>query len=172
MIETIGDDPKRSGLRDTPTRVVQSWSHMYGGYKINVDQLFRTFDEEHDQMVILRDIDFTSMCEHHMLPFLGRAHVGYLPQGKRVVGISKLVRVVDAYARRLQVQERLTNQVARAIVRNLKPLGAGCVIEAQHLCMVCRGVQKQNTVMVTSALFGEFRDDPAVRSEFLRLVGK
>jgi GTP cyclohydrolase I len=169
MIEYIGEDPKRDGLLETPKRIVKSWDFLFGGYKTDVAAIFKKFDNDgqYDQMVILKDIEFYSMCEHHALPFLGKVHIAYLP-GDKIVGVSKLARVVEAFARRLQVQERLTEQIASAIEENLQPKGVAVYIEAQHLCMVARGVQKQNSVMVTSALKGCFRNDES-RMEFLLL---
>lgn len=169
MLEYIGEDPKRDGLLDTPKRIVKSWDFLFSGYNVDVASLFTTFenDGQYDQMVILKDIEFYSMCEHHALPFFGKVHIAYLP-GEKIVGVSKLARVVEAYSRRLQVQERLTEQVATALDMYLKPKGVAVYIEAQHLCMVARGVQKQNSVMVTSSLKGHFRQDES-RMEFLLL---
>lgn len=169
LLNYIEDDVDRPGLQDTPARVVRSWKELYGGNKVDIDSLFTVFEEGHDEMVVLESVEFYSTCEHHLLPFFGQAHVGYLPHGK-IVGISKLARLVDAYARRLQVQERLGAQVVDTIMTALGAAGAGVVLEAKHLCMCSRGVSKQNSVMVTSHLRGVFRDDPTVRSEFLSLV--
>ena len=170
ILNYIGEDPFREGLVDTPDRIIKSWGRLFGGYQSDPAKILeRTFEEECDQMVVLRDIEFYSTCEHHMIPFFGRASIGYLPHGK-VVGISKLARLLECFARRLQVQERLTNQVADAITKHLQPLGVGVVIKAQHLCMTARGVEKQNSVMVTSAMQGLFLGDVAVRREFLGLV--
>lgn len=169
VLLALGEDPTRDGLLRTPDRVVKSWTELYRGYTIDIPALFTVFEETHDEMVVLRDIEFYSMCEHHMLPFFGKAHVGYIPSGK-IVGISKLARLVDAYARRLQVQERLGNQVAQALTTHLAPRGCGVVLEAQHLCMVSRGVGKQNSTMVTSSMHGLFRDDGKVKQEFLDMV--
>lgn len=172
MLQFIGEDPAREGLRDTPKRVVKSYSELYSGYKADPKSVLTAFaDGACDEMVVLRDIEFYSTCEHHIQPFFGKAHIGYLPKGK-VIGISKLARILEVYARRLQIQERIGQQVTAALMEGLDPLGAGCVIEAAHLCMRCRGVQKQNSVMVTSSLAGAFRDDPAVKSEFLRMIGR
>jgi GTP cyclohydrolase I len=169
----IGEDPKREGLKDTPRRVVKSWAELYAGYKLKPDQILSTSFEDGacDEMVLLKNIEFNSTCEHHVLPFRGVAHVAYLPDG-RVVGISKLARLVDCFARRLQIQEKMTKQVADSINKSLKPRGVAVVIEAHHQCMSCRGVQKNNTTMVTSSLLGVFRSDPNVRAEFLTLVTK
>lgn len=172
QLEYLGEDPNREGLRDTPTRVVKSWKEIYGGYGMDVGSVFRVFsDVSCDQMVLLRDIEFFSTCEHHMLPFFGRAHVAYLPD-KKVLGVSKLARLVDIFARRLQIQERIGEQVTDALMQHLAPKGAACVIEAQHFCMKSRGVQKQNSVMTTSSLKGAFLDDSRTRDEFLRLIQK
>jgi GTP cyclohydrolase I len=173
MMQYIGEDPTRDGLLDTPKRVLKAWDALYQGYKENPKEILgRTFqnEEHYDEMVILRNIEFYSMCEHHMLPFFGQAHIAYIPNPEgRVVGISKLARLVDCFARRLQIQERLTRQIVDAIEENLQPLGAACFIEAQHLCMKARGVEKQNSVMVTSALTGVFKQKDASRLEFLLL---
>src|SRR5437899_7229691 len=171
MLEQLGEDPKREGLRQTPARVEASLKWLTRGYGMNVDEVIgdALFEETHESMICVRDIEIYSMCEHHMLPFFGRAHVAYLPNG-RIVGLSKIPRVVEVFARRLQVQERLTDQVAEAPCRVLKPLGVGVVIEAYHLCMMMRGVEKQNSKTVTSSLRGAFRDDGKTRDEFLRLV--
>jgi GTP cyclohydrolase I len=171
MLEFIGEEPSRDGLRDTPRRVVKSWGELFKGYSMDVKSVFTVFDESHDEMVVLRNIEFFSTCEHHMLPFFGKAHVGYLPDGK-IVGISKLARLVEVFSRRLQVQERLGWQVSSSIMQELMPKGCGVVLEAQHLCMVARGVNKQNSVMVTSAMQGVFRSDPAIRAEFLSAIGR
>lgn len=172
VLELIGEDPSREGLRETPMRIVKSWAELYGGYSQNADDLFKTFSEGAcDEMVVLRDIEFYSTCEHHMLPFFGRAHIAYVPNGK-VLGVSKLARVLEVYARRLQIQERLGQQVTEAIMRNLHPKGAACVIEAQHFCMVARGVRKQNSVMCTASLRGCFASEHDCRAEFYKLIGK
>ena len=169
MIQYIGDDPARQGLEETPKRVVKSWGTIFGGYKQNPEDILKTqFAADYDEMVVLKDIEFYSTCEHHMLPFFGKAHVAYLPDGK-VVGISKLARLVEIYARRLQIQEKLTTQIAQSIMDILNPIGCGVVMEAKHFCMVCRGVEKQNSNMVTSALKGEFQKDE-VKQEFLKLI--
>jgi GTP cyclohydrolase IA len=171
MLEQLGEDPKREGLRQTPARVEASLKWLTRGYGMNVDEVIgdALFEETHESMICVRDIEIYSMCEHHMLPFFGRAHVAYLPNG-RIVGLSKIPRVVEVFARRLQVQERLTDQVADALCRVLKPLGVGVVIEAYHLCMMMRGVEKQNSKTVTSALRGALLQDAKTRDEFLRLV--
>ena len=171
ILEQIGEDPRREGLRQTPARVEASLKWLTRGYAMSVDDVIgdALFEEKHENMILVRDIEIYSMCEHHMLPFFGKAHVAYLPNG-RIVGLSKIPRVVEVFARRLQVQERLTDQVADALCRVLDPLGVGVVIEAYHLCMMMRGVEKQNSKTLTSALRGTFRSDARTRDEFLRLV--
>ena len=171
QLELIGEDPNREGLVKTPARVAASLQWLTRGYERDARQVIgdAMFDECHSNMVMVRDIELYSMCEHHMLPFYGKAHVAYIPDGK-IVGLSKLPRIVDVFAQRLQVQERLTEQIAEAINDVLEPLGVGVVIEAYHLCMMMRGVQKQNSKTITSALRGVFREDPKTRDEFLRLA--
>jgi len=172
LIEWAGDDPDRQGLQDTPRRVVKAYRELFAGYEANPrDYLARTFDEVagYDELVVLTDIPVVSFCEHHMLPFLGRAHVGYLPSD-RVVGISKLARVVQAFARRLQIQEKLTAEIAEAIQDVLKPKGVGVVIVSEHTCMTMRGVNTPGSRLSTSKLLGDVRDDPRTRQEFLDLV--
>jgi len=174
LIAYAGDDPAREGLLGTPDRVVRSFDEFYSGYAEDpVDVLSRTFEETegYDEMVLLRDIAFVSHCEHHMVPIIGKAHVAYLPD-RRVVGISKLARVVGVFARRLQIQEKMTAQIAGAINDVLKPRGVGVVIEAVHECMTTRGVHTPDTVMTTGTLLGQFRDDPRTRSEFLAMIGR
>jgi GTP cyclohydrolase I len=173
LLRWAGDDPEREGLLDTPTRVAKAYKEWFGGYTMKPEEyLKRTFEEVagYDEMVILRDIEFESHCEHHMAPIIGVAHVGYIPNG-RVVGISKLARVVEAYAKRLQVQEKMTAQIARCIQDVLKPKGVGVVIVAKHECMTTRGVHKTGVSMVTSKLLGSFREDARTRAEFLQCVG-
>ncbi len=167
----LGEDPGREGLVKTPSRVAKAWRDMTSGYAEDPLAILRSalFDVQNQEIVLVRDIDFASMCEHHMLPFQGKAHVAYLPRGQ-VVGLSKLARVVDVYARRLQVQERMTTQVAQALQEGLNPAGVAVVIEATHMCMVMRGVKKPNAVTVTSAMFGAFRDDPPTRAELMKLI--
>ena len=170
LLQYIGEDPKREGLLETPKRVIKSYSEIFGGYKQNVKDFMKAFtDGACDEMVVLREIEFTSCCEHHMLPFTGVAHVGYIPNG-RVIGVSKLARLVDMYAKRLQIQERICQQVTSALDTELQPKGSACVIEAKHMCMTCRGVGKQNSVMVTSSLTGQFMDHAEVRGEFMSLI--
>jgi GTP cyclohydrolase I len=172
LLRWAGEDPDREGLLDTPRRVVKGYLDWFSGYKIDpAEYLARTFEEVagYDEMVVLRDIEFESHCEHHMAPIIGRAHVGYLPTNK-VVGISKLARVVEGYARRFQVQEKLTAQIAQCINNVLKPRGVAVVIDAKHECMTTRGVHKRGVSMVTSQMLGAFRKDPATRTEFLRFI--
>ena len=171
MLEALGEDPSRPGLQRTPERVEKSLRWLTQGYHQTLEGVIgqAVFEEPHESMIMVRDIELYSMCEHHMLPFFGRAHVAYIPNGK-IIGLSKLPRIVDMFARRLQLQERLTDQVADAIMEVLDPRGVGVVIEAAHLCMMMRGVEKQNSRTVTSAVRGIFRDDLKTREEFLRLV--
>jgi GTP cyclohydrolase I len=171
QLALIGEDPDREGLVRTPDRVAKAMHFLTAGYEMTVEQIVGSalFEEEHENMVMVRDIELYSLCEHHMLPFFGKAHVAYIPNG-RIVGLSKLPRVVEMFARRLQVQERLTEQVAKAIDDVLAPRGVGVVIEAFHMCMMMRGVEKQNSRTITSALRGVFRDDGKTRDEFLRLA--
>ena len=157
IIEHLGDNPLREGIIDTPKRVVKSWKTLYGGYNQKPqDVLKTTFNVDYDEMIISKDIEFYSTCEHHMLPFFGKAHIAYIPRAN-VVGLSKLARLLEIYARRMQIQERLTNQIADGMMQVMNPLGCGVVIEAKHFCMVCRGVQKKNSTMITSALRGIFK---------------
>ena len=171
LLTALGEDPTRDGLKETPRRVAKSFDFLTSGYRTDLDDVINKalFDVEYSEMVIVRDIDFYSLCEHHMLPFFGKCHVAYLPS-KKVIGLSKLPRIVDMFARRLQVQERLTEQIAQAIQDVLQPEGVGVVIECEHLCMMMRGVEKQNSRTITSALKGSFKTDPATRDEFLRLA--
>jgi GTP cyclohydrolase I len=171
MLLALGEDPDRPGLLRTPRRVEAAYRWLTRGYRHTLQEIVGhgVFDEPHENMILVRDIELYSMCEHHMLPFFGRAHVAYLPDG-RILGLSKIPRIVDLFARRLQVQERLTDQIADAMMDVLHPLGVGVLIEASHLCMMMRGVEKQSSRTVTSALRGAFRDDPRTRAEFLRLV--
>ncbi len=170
-LELLGEDPNREGLLKTPLRVANSMKFLTEGYSSSAEEVVGkgVFKEEHDNMIMVRDIELYSLCEHHMLPFFGKAHVAYIPNGK-IVGLSKIPRIVDVYARRLQVQERLTEQIADGLCRVVNPSGVGVVIEAFHLCMMMRGVQKQNSKTITSALRGAFREDPKTRDEFLRLA--
>jgi GTP cyclohydrolase IA len=170
-LELIGEDPEREGLVRTPERVARAMKFLTQGYTSSAEEVVGSgiFNEEHDNMIMVRDIELYSMCEHHMLPFFGKAHVAYIPNGK-IVGLSKIPRIVDVFARRLQVQERLTEEIAEGLCNVLHPSGVGVVIEAYHLCMMMRGVQKQNSKTITSALRGVFREDPKTRDEFLRLA--
>jgi len=171
MLAALGEDVERDGLRETPTRVDEALKWLTRGYTASVEEVVAgaVFEERHDSMVVVRDIETYSLCEHHLLPFFGKAHVAYLPKGK-ILGLSKIPRIVDLFARRLQVQERMTDEIADAIMRVLDPLGVGVVIEAYHLCMMMRGVEKQHSKCVTSALRGAFREDHKTRDEFLRLA--
>lgn len=172
LLRWAGDDPAREGLLDTPKRVAKAYGEWFSGYALDPDEyLVRTFEEVggYDEMIVLRDIEYESHCEHHMAPIIGRVHVGYLPAGK-VVGISKLARVVEAYAKRLQVQEKMTAQIAGCIQRALQPLGVGVVVEGSHECMTTRGVHKRGVSMITSSMLGAFRDDARTRAEFLRFI--
>ena len=171
QLELLGEHPERDGLVKTPWRVARSMAFLTQGYQQDARTVIgdAMFEEEHSNMILVRDIELYSMCEHHMLPFFGKAHIAYIPDGK-IVGLSKLARVVDIFARRLQVQERLTVEIAQALTDVLKPRGVGVVIEAAHLCMMMRGVQKQNSTTVTSAVLGTFREDSKTRDEFLRLI--
>jgi GTP cyclohydrolase I len=171
MLTLLGEDPDRDGLVRTPVRVAKSLEFLTAGHRLDLREILNDalFEVEYAEMVIVRGIDFFSLCEHHMLPFHGKAHVAYLPR-KRVVGLSKIPRIVDMYARRLQVQERMTSDIANAIFQAVEPYGVGVVIEAQHLCMMMRGVEKQNSETVTSAMLGTFKDDPKTRTEFLDLI--
>ncbi|MDB4913245.1 MAG: cyclohydrolase [Gemmatimonadetes bacterium] len=171
QLSLLGEDPEREGLLKTPERVAKAMTFFTRGYSMSLGQVVGSalFEEEHENMVMVRDIELYSLCEHHLLPFFGKAHVAYIPN-RRIVGLSKLPRIVDMFARRLQVQERLTEQVAHAIEEVLEPRGVGVVIEAFHMCMMMRGVEKQNSRTITSALRGGFRDDAKTRDEFLRLA--
>jgi len=171
QLELVGENPKREGLERTPARVARSMRFLTQGYNATAEEVVGkgVFKEDHDNMIMVRDIELYSLCEHHMLPFFGKAHVAYIPNGK-IVGLSKIPRIVDVYARRLQVQERLTEEIAEGLCRVLNPSGVGVVIEAYHLCMMMRGVEKQNSKTITSALRGAFREDPKTRDEFLRLA--
>lgn len=170
LIKEIGEDPNREGLIDTPDRVARSYKKLFGGYSQNPADIMTSFDgEDYDEMIICKDIDFYSTCEHHMQPFFGKVHIGYIPN-KKIVGLSKLPRLVEVFARRLQNQERLTMQIAQALTELISPEGVGVVIEGQHLCMMSRGVEKQNATMTTSYNTGSFRKELNTRSEFLRLI--
>jgi len=171
IIKLVGEDPNREGLRKTPERFEKAFKYLTSGYHQNVDHVLNgaTFSVAYDEMVVVKDIEFFSLCEHHLLPFFGKAHVAYLPN-KRVLGLSKIARLVNMFARRLQIQERMTSQIAEAIQEKISPEGVGVIIEARHLCMQMRGVEKQNSVMKTSCLLGTFKEDARTRSEFLSLL--
>jgi GTP cyclohydrolase I len=171
ILEEIGEDPTRDGLQKTPLRVDRAMRYLTSGYRMDAQQILNgaLFDVAYDEMVIVKDIEVFSLCEHHLLPFFGKCHVAYIPDGK-VIGLSKLPRLVDMYARRLQVQERLTMDVADTINNAIKPKGVAVVVEAKHLCMIMRGVEKQNSVAVTSSMLGVFKDNQNTRNEFLNLV--
>jgi GTP cyclohydrolase IA len=173
LLAEIGEDPDREGLAGTPSRVRRMYDELTSGYRVDPDALINgaRFSVDYDEMVVVRDIEFFSLCEHHLLPFIGKAHVGYLPKGQ-VIGLSKIPRIVDMYAQRLQVQERLTVQVADFLMERLEPKGVACVIEATHLCTMMRGVRKQEATMVTSSMVGTFRRDARTRAEFMGLIGK
>lgn len=170
IIENLGEDPSREGLLDTPRRVIKSHETLFSGYGKKPEDVLTVFDgEDYDEMIVVKDIEFYSTCEHHMLPFFGRAHIGYLPNDK-IIGLSKLPRLVEIFSRRLQNQERMTSQIAKALDDLLKPKGVGIVVEAKHFCMMARGVSKQNSKVSTSAVLGQFKKDLNTRSEFLQLI--
>jgi len=173
ILTQIGEDPKRDGLVHTPRRVDRALRFLTSGYRMNAEEVLNgaLFDVAYDEMVIVKDIELFSLCEHHLLPFFGKCHVAYIPNG-RIIGLSKIPRLVDMYARRLQVQERLTTQIAETIEGKIEPRGVAVVIEAQHLCMIMRGVEKQNSVAVTSSMLGAFKDNQNTRNEFLNLIHK
>ncbi len=171
LLEAVGEDPTREGLVKTPERVARSMEYLTSGYRTNIDDVLNgaLFSVDYNEMVIVRDIDFYSLCEHHMLPFFGKCHVAYIPNGK-VIGLSKVPRLVDMFSRRLQLQERMTNQIAETIREAIRPLGVAVVCEGTHLCMAMRGVEKQQSTTVTSAMLGAFRNDARTRGEFLQLI--
>ncbi|TMA37682.1 MAG: GTP cyclohydrolase I FolE [Deltaproteobacteria bacterium] len=173
ILRALDPEPGREGLRRTPARVVRALEFLTRGYGVDPKQIINgaLFVEDYSEMIVLKDIDFYSMCEHHVLPFFGKAHVAYLPQ-QRIIGISKVARLVEVFARRLQVQERMTTQIANTIMQELDPLGVGVVLEAEHLCMRMRGVEKQNSVVLTSTMLGAFREHQATREEFMTLIGR
>ena len=171
LLKYIGEDVNRDGLKETPKRAAKAFAYLTKGYKENINQVVNNavFESDNDEMIIVKDIELYSLCEHHMLPFFGKCHVGYLPKGK-IIGLSKVARIVDVFARRLQVQENLTKQIAEALLKYTNARGVGVVIEAKHLCMMMRGVEKQNSVMTTSCMLGAFRREISTRSEFLSLI--
>jgi GTP cyclohydrolase I len=171
LLQELGEDPRREGLLRTPGRVARSFEFFTQGYRLDPQKILNdaVFEESYNEMLIVKDIDFFSLCEHHLLPFFGRAHVAYVPNG-RIVGLSKVARLVEMYSRRLQVQERLTNEIAHVIEKVLQPRGVAVILEAQHLCMMMRGVQKQNSYAISSAMLGEFESDPKTRGEFVQLI--
>lgn len=171
IIEALGEDPEREGLRNTPKRAAKAMEFLTQGYHQSIDQIINSalFSSDNEEMVLVKNIELYSLCEHHLLPFIGKCHVAYLPKGK-IIGLSKVARIVDMYARRLQVQENLTKEIAQTMYEVTNASGVGVIIEAQHLCMMMRGVEKQNSIMSTSVMLGSFRDDPRTRAEFLSLV--
>ena len=172
IIRDVGEDPARDGLQDTPDRAARAMQYLTRGYGQTVEEVVNNaiFDSDNDEMILVKNIELYSLCEHHLLPFIGKCHVAYIPTGK-VIGLSKIARIVDMYARRLQIQENLTKQIADTLMSAIKPAGVGVIIEAQHLCMMMRGVEKQNSMMTTSMMLGSFRDHDRTRTEFLKLVG-
>ena len=172
LLKEIGEDPSREGLLKTPSRVSKAWSFFSGGYNQDLDKIINNavFNEDATDMVVVRDVEFFSLCEHHLIPFFGRAHVAYLPNGK-VVGLSKIPRIIDMFSRRLQVQERLTRQIAETVKEILDPIGVAVIMEGQHMCMQMRGVEKQNSLTTTSSMLGKFRESDRTRSEFLSIIG-
>ncbi len=173
FLSELGEDPDREGLMKTPERVARMYEYLTKGYQQNIDEVMNgaVFEEKYSEMVIVKDIDFFSMCEHHLVPFFGKCHIAYIPNG-RIVGLSKMPRIVEVFARRLQVQERMTQQIADTLYQHLNPMGVAVVMEAQHLCMIMRGVEKLNSTATTSAMLGAFRNDVKTRSEFLTLINR
>ena len=173
VLRQVGEDPARQGLKKTPRRAAASLEYLTSGYRQDIREVINSavFDEDYDEMVVMKDLDIFSLCEHHLLPFYGKCHVAYIPKGK-IIGLSKIPRIVNVFARRLQVQERLTHQIAECLKQALNPLGVAVIIEALHLCMAMRGVEKQNAVCVTSTMLGVFRSDRGTRMEFMNLIGR
>jgi GTP cyclohydrolase I len=173
LLEAVGEDPEREGLLRTPSRAARAFDFLTNGYRQDLDEIVNNaiFESDASEIILVKDIELYSLCEHHLLPFIGRAHLAYIPHGK-VIGLSKMARIVDVFARRLQIQENLTTQIADALMKTLHPTGVAVVIEAKHLCMMMRGVEKQNSVMKTSCLLGVFKDDARTRSEFLSLLSQ
>ena len=173
LIEVIGEDPNREGLIKTPARVAKAWSYISEGYNKNLDKIINNaiFHEKSKDLVVVKDIEFFSLCEHHLLPFFGKAHVGYIPNGK-VIGLSKIPRIIDMFSRRLQVQERLTHEIADTVEKVLNPVGVAVVMEGRHMCMQMRGVEKQNSLATTSTMLGKFRESDRTRSEFLSIISR
>ena len=171
ILQEIGEDPDRNGLKDTPKRAAKAMQFLMQGYGMDIDEVINNalFDSDTDEMVIVKNIELYSMCEHHILPFIGKCHIAYLPKNK-VIGLSKIARIVEVFARRLQIQENLTNEIANCIIEKTEAAGAAVIIEAQHMCMMMRGVEKQNSVMTTSCMLGTFRKSPSTRNEFLSLI--
>ena len=172
LLEEIGEDPKREGLIKTPLRVAKAWKFFSNGYKQNLDDIINNaiFDEDSKDMVVVRDVEFFSLCEHHLLPFFGKAHVAYIPDGK-VIGLSKIPRIIDMFSRRLQVQERMTRQISETVKDVLEPVGVAVIMEGQHMCMQMRGVEKQSSLATTSSMLGKFRESDRTRAEFLSIIG-
>ena len=172
LLEEIGEDPKREGLIKTPLRVAKAWNFFSNGYKQNLDDIINNaiFNEDSKDMVVVRDVEFFSLCEHHLLPFFGKAHVAYIPDGK-VIGLSKIPRIIDMFSRRLQVQERLTRQISETVKDVLEPVGVAVIMEGQHMCMQMRGVEKQSSLATTSSMLGKFRESDRTRAEFLSIIG-
>lgn len=173
LLKSIGEDPKREGLLETPRRVADAYEFLTAGYQKNIEEVMNAalFNEKYDEMVLVKNIDFYSLCEHHMLPFYGKVHVAYIPDGK-IIGLSKIPRIVEVFARRLQVQERMTQQIADTLEKYLQPRGVAVVSEAHHMCMMMRGVEKQNSSATASAVHGDFKEDPRTRAEFLNLISQ
>ena len=173
LLTELGENPKREGLLRTPLRVSKSWSFLTQGYQIDLDKIVNNaiFNESYDDLILVQDIEYYSLCEHHLLPFFGKAHVAYIPDGK-IIGLSKIPRIVEMFSRRLQVQERMTQEISNTLAHVLAPKGVGVVIEGQHMCMQMRGVEKQNSFTTTSSMLGIFREDPKTRDEFLKIISK